>query len=365
MPEIMPRWESVAPIPYHKTFMSTIKKIKRAIATWLLETDSESEDIDHEENQSAAPSTEDTLPTAVPNLDRIVPIYSHKTGAIIRDVSHAQSNPSAEASHTGINPRTPVPPYQHRNSGPVRFEGPSADLSTSDQKNALPLSTARLQGIKRPTLELSKENVPHGFTRWPDIDLSDPVPLTVYIPLETQPEPEARRGIDDGVVFTTLSNFPGGWNGWPSGLFAIDVSFEDFKQTKKLQVNWAMRNNGGDPEGSETASTIRDGKISNRRCLGVLRCENPECKVAGAEFDTEELAQWHRAELEKEEERMRAHEVTCPKPRMLSRHAGKRRALDDTLAEPSAVRPGSPDKDTAPPTKRSRRKLTDGTDPDL
>ncbi len=179
----------------------------------------------------------------------------------------------------GINPCTPVPPSQHKNTGAVRFQGPSADLSTSDQKNALPLSMARPQRIQRPALELSKENVPHNSTRWPDINLSDPAPLTVYIPLKTQPEQEARRGIDDGVVFTTLSNFPGGWNGWPSGLSAMDVSFEDFKQTKRLQVNWAIHSNGGDPEGSETASMIRNGKISNRRCLGVIHCENPDCKV--------------------------------------------------------------------------------------
>ncbi len=50
---------------------------------------------------------------------------------------------------------------------------------------------------------------------------------------------------------------------------------------------------------------------------------------------------------------------------MLSRRAGKSRALDDIPAEPSAVRPGGPDKDTAPPAKRSRRKLTDDTDLDL
>ncbi|KAK0435786.1 hypothetical protein EV421DRAFT_1740053 [Armillaria borealis] len=36
--------------PLTKTFMSIFKRIKRAIATWLLETDSESEDADHEEN---------------------------------------------------------------------------------------------------------------------------------------------------------------------------------------------------------------------------------------------------------------------------------------------------------------------------
>ncbi len=85
----------------------------------------------------------------------------------------------------------------------------------------------------------------------------------------------------------------------------------------------------------------------------------------GLEFDKEELAQWHRAELEKEEEKKRTDQAACLKPRMLSCHTGKRRALDDILAEPSAVRPGSPNKDTARPAKRSRRKLTDDTDPDL
>ncbi len=59
----------------------------------------------------------------------------------------------------------------------------------------------------------------------------------------------------------------------------MDVSLEDFKQTKKLQVNWVPHSNGSDPDGSEMASTIFDGKISNRRCLGMLHCENPDCKV--------------------------------------------------------------------------------------
>ncbi len=59
----------------------------------------------------------------------------------------------------------------------------------------------------------------------------------------------------------------------------MDVSLEDFKQTKKLQVNWVTHSNGSDPDGSEMASTIFDGKISNRRCLGMLRCKNPDCKV--------------------------------------------------------------------------------------
>ncbi len=188
-----------------------------------------------------------------------------------------------EVTCTGTNPHAPLPLAQHRNGGPVRFRDSSIGISASDQQKTLPLPSlppiARLQGTQHPIPEPSKANVPHDFTRWPDMDLSDPAPLTVYIPLETQPVAEARRGIDDGVAFTALSHIPGGWNGWPSGLFAMDVSLEDFKQTKNLQVNWATRSNGGDPGGSETTSTICNGMISNGRCLGILHCENPDRKV--------------------------------------------------------------------------------------
>ncbi|PBK85956.1 hypothetical protein ARMGADRAFT_1035938 [Armillaria gallica] len=71
-----------------KTFMGIFKRIKRTIATWLLETDSKSEDTDHEENPSAASSTREIPLIAGPNVDRIVPIYSRETGAIIGYVSH-------------------------------------------------------------------------------------------------------------------------------------------------------------------------------------------------------------------------------------------------------------------------------------
>ncbi|SJL16611.1 uncharacterized protein ARMOST_20137 [Armillaria ostoyae] len=89
-------------------------------------------------------------------------------------------------------------------------------------------------------------------------------------------------------------------------------------------------------------------------------CEGNESELeVGPEFDQEELAQWHRVELEKQEEDKRAQKVTCPKPKMLPRHTGitgKRRALDDIQAEPHALRSGCTKKDTAPPAKRSRKK---------
>ncbi|KAK0465685.1 hypothetical protein IW261DRAFT_1427152 [Armillaria novae-zelandiae] len=202
-------------------------------------------------------------------------------GYVTRGDGTPGSIPSAQATHSETILYAPVPLVQPRSRGPVRFfQDPTTGVSASDMSKTLPLPfLPSMPAILHPSLEPAKPIVPHDFTRWPDKDLSDPAPLTAYIPLEKQPKPEARRGNDDGVIFTALSQIPGGWNGWPSGLFAMDISAEDFKQTKKLQVNWATRSNGGDPDGSETASTIRDGKISNRRCLGVICCKNSDCKV--------------------------------------------------------------------------------------
>ncbi|PBK91272.1 hypothetical protein ARMGADRAFT_1082080 [Armillaria gallica] len=105
------------------------------------------------------------------------------------------------------------------------------------------------------------------------------------------------------------------------------------------------------------------GAAMVRRERNVREGNKSELEV-GPKFDKEEPAQWHRAELDKEDETKRADKVS-PKPRMLSRHTGTHRALDDIPAEPSAMRSGCPNTDTVPSAKRSRRKLTDDTDPDL
>ncbi|KAK0217315.1 hypothetical protein IW262DRAFT_1299262 [Armillaria fumosa] len=265
----MPQQESVLLRTHYNIFMSIFKRIKRAIASWLLEPDSDSEAVEHKQKQSAVLSNGDTPSSAAPELNRLVPIYSHESGAIVGYVTHGsgtpQSIPSAMAIRPETNPHAPVPPAQHRNRGPTRFQDPHSGVPASDKPKllSLPFSPSTAASVY-PSLESLKSDVPHDFTRWPDNDLSDPAPLIAYIPLEIQPEPEAQRGTDDGVIFTALSQIPGRWNGWPSGLFAMDISVEDLKQTEKLQVNWATRGNGGDPDGSETASKIHDGKISNR-----------------------------------------------------------------------------------------------------
>ncbi|SJL13320.1 uncharacterized protein ARMOST_16760 [Armillaria ostoyae] len=109
-----------------------------------------------------------------------------------------------------------------------------------------------------------------------------------------------------------------------------------------------MHQDGWYPWSSDGPEGEKDSREGNESELEV-----------GPEFDQEELARWHRVELEKQEEDKRAQKVTCPKPKMLPHHTGitgKRRAPDDIQAEPHALRSGCTKKDTAPPAKCSRKK---------
>ncbi|KAK0477775.1 hypothetical protein IW261DRAFT_1565555 [Armillaria novae-zelandiae] len=87
----------------------------------------------------------------------------------------------------------------------------------------------------------------------------------------------------------------------------------------------------------------------------------------GPDFDQEELAKWHRDQLDKQEVERKAQKVTYPKPKMLSRDTAvtmrKRRAPDKIPDKQSVSKSGNIEKDTAPPAKRSRRKSKHDTDP--
>ncbi|KAE9405347.1 hypothetical protein BT96DRAFT_935061 [Gymnopus androsaceus JB14] len=102
-------------------------------------------------------------------------------------------------------------------------------------------------------------------------DRTWPAKLTPFIPSHPQPESETR--FDQGVVFTSFDKLNEGvWPVWPSGRFALDISHQDFENTKKLQVLWATQNssvNGG--KGSVESPTTCGGKVSCRKCLGALK----------------------------------------------------------------------------------------------
>ncbi|KAF5338688.1 hypothetical protein D9758_017577 [Tetrapyrgos nigripes] len=117
------------------------------------------------------------------------------------------------------------------------------------------------------------------------VDLTDPARLTAFVPLDPQPEPQCRHGHDVNVQFTTVDNLEQGfWNGWPNGKFAIDLDHATYMKHGMLAVQWATRNCKGNngkknQKGSIHATTIAGGKESYKKCLGVLRCTNPQCQV--------------------------------------------------------------------------------------
>ncbi|PBK79012.1 hypothetical protein ARMGADRAFT_1093548 [Armillaria gallica] len=90
------------------------------------------------------------------------------------------------------------------------------------------------------------------------------------------------------------------------------------------QDNWYPWNSPGPEEEKDT----REGNES-------------ELEI-GPEYDKEELAKWHRTELEKEE------------------GTRKRGAPSEILAESVELRPTDDSKEYQPPAKRTRRKLRDG-----
>ncbi|KAF9032059.1 hypothetical protein BJ165DRAFT_1358081 [Panaeolus papilionaceus] len=83
---------------------------------------------------------------------------------------------------------------------------------------------------------------------------------------------------------TTNSGTPVGsstpdWDGWPDGYFTRNFTQDEFNETGKLRTHWAMFVNGGDRKGQTSSSTWEGGKKATRRCLGVIECDDPVCKV--------------------------------------------------------------------------------------
>jgi len=75
-------------------------------------------------------------------------------------------------------------------------------------------------------------------------------------------------------------------NPYPQGNFEQDFSHEIVKLSNNLLVGWAFRNLSGSRHGDPTAESWQKGKVSSRRCLGVLKCvacdnvQRPKTEVA-------------------------------------------------------------------------------------
>ncbi|KAK0216438.1 hypothetical protein EDD85DRAFT_942917 [Armillaria nabsnona] len=93
------------------------------------------------------------------------------------------------------------------------------------------------------------------------------------------------------------------------------------------------------------------------RNTGIADILFPGC--IGPEYDKEELAKWHRTELEKEEVREQMQRRTRPRPTLLRNGTRKRRAASKIPAESVELRPTDDSEEYQPPAKCTHRKLRD------
>ena len=69
------------------------------------------------------------------------------------------------------------------------------------------------------------------------------------------------------------------WDGWPDGFFERDFTFRDIDDYNNLQVHWATKTHGH-RGGSDSADSWEHGKKQHRECLGIIKCDNPDCLIA-------------------------------------------------------------------------------------
>ncbi|RPD52543.1 hypothetical protein L226DRAFT_433390, partial [Lentinus tigrinus ALCF2SS1-7] len=66
------------------------------------------------------------------------------------------------------------------------------------------------------------------------------------------------------------------WDGWPDGSFERTYTNAELKATDNLAVNWVCEV-AGPKSGSDEAEDWRNGRKSERRCRGVLKCTSEGC----------------------------------------------------------------------------------------
>ncbi|KAF5371934.1 hypothetical protein D9757_011489 [Collybiopsis confluens] len=210
-------------------------------------------------------------------LSNLVPIYSD--GKIIgyTEVFHLQTTEPT-------NPNRPTTSILATSTTAA-----TAGASSDTRSKNMVIAQIKPQVKSLPVPDL-------GFSKWSPIDLSNPAPLSQFISLDSQSQSEARNLCDLGVNFTSLDKLVGGWNGWPSGKFAFNLSHEEYHNTKNLQVHWATRNIGGDRKGSRNSLTLDGGKMSHKDCLGIMHCENPTCSIITRPFVKSNADRKHQLE---------------------------------------------------------------------
>ncbi|KAJ7078164.1 hypothetical protein B0H15DRAFT_1001560, partial [Mycena belliarum] len=69
------------------------------------------------------------------------------------------------------------------------------------------------------------------------------------------------------------------WDGWPDGDYSHLFSLEEAEACDNLRVHWACEPLGGSGAGSPEAEIWHDGKITRRKCQGVIECTSRACNI--------------------------------------------------------------------------------------
>ncbi|KAF8189274.1 hypothetical protein K438DRAFT_1593489, partial [Mycena galopus ATCC 62051] len=69
------------------------------------------------------------------------------------------------------------------------------------------------------------------------------------------------------------------WDGWPDGNFTRIFPLEFTELHDNLRVHWASETLGGTLGGSVQAETWKDGKVTRRKCQGILDCTSGSCNI--------------------------------------------------------------------------------------
>lgn len=78
----------------------------------------------------------------------------------------------------------------------------------------------------------------------------------------------------------SASNVVSWWDSWPDGDFELDaVPYDAYNAMEKLAEHWANTNSGQRANAKLTTRFGKDGKCSMRSCLGVVLCDNTNCKI--------------------------------------------------------------------------------------
>ncbi|KAJ7658759.1 hypothetical protein DFH06DRAFT_442939 [Mycena polygramma] len=96
------------------------------------------------------------------------------------------------------------------------------------------------------------------------------------LPIPSAPVPTYQRGpVDPNEHSSDIE-----WDGWPDGDFTRLFPLEYVEANNNLHVHWACQTLGGSTSGgSAHADTWQEGKVTRRRCWGVIECTNRRCPI--------------------------------------------------------------------------------------